>query len=298
MEPLIPLLHSAVTIMTPLLFAAIGGLFTERAGMLNIALEGQLLMGAFTGLVFTHVSGSVPIGVLAAALSSAALAALMSALTIRLKANVFITGLAANLFAAGMSVALAHRFFSTRGLVAPPAMPRLPRLALPVLDRVPILAGLLQGHTWYVYASWLLLLLSWFCLYRTPFGFRLRACETQEEALRSLGLKPDFYRFTAFIISGLSCGIGGSFLSLNLGVFVPNMSAGKGWIALVVIFLGNRRPAGLWIAALIFGLAEAFSNYAQGVFRLPSGFTLALPYLFTLIMMVAGSALKKRSQRL
>jgi simple sugar transport system permease protein len=296
MDTPIPLLHSAITIMTPLLFAAMGGLFTERAGMLNIALEGQLLTGAFAGLVFTHLSGSLPIGILAATLCSMALAALMSALTLRLKANVFITGLATNLFATGMTVALAHRFFATRGLIAPSAMPRLPTLAIPALARIPILADVLQGHTWYVYASWFFLLISWFCLYRTPFGFRLRACEAQEEALRSLGLKPEFYRFVAFLISGLCCGIGGSFLSLNLSVFVPNMSAGKGWIALVVIFLGNRHPAGLWIAAMIFGLAEAFSNYAQGVFQIPSGFTLAMPYMFTLIMMVAGSALKRSSR--
>ncbi|MDR2419318.1 MAG: ABC transporter permease [Treponema sp.] len=293
----IPLLHSAITIMTPLLFAAMGGLFTERAGMLNIALEGQLLMGAFVGLVFTHLSGNLPIGILVAALCSMALAALMGALTIRLKANVFITGLATNLFATGITVALAHRFFATRGLIAPSAMPRLPTLAIPALARIPILADVLQEHTWYVYASWLLLLISWFCLYRTSFGFRLRACEAQEEALVSLGLKPSFYRFVAFLISGLCCGIGGSFLSLNIGVFVPNMSAGKGWIALVVIFLGNRHPAGLWIAALVFGLAEAFSNYAQGMFRIPADFTLALPYIFTLFVMVAGSALKKHSNR-
>jgi simple sugar transport system permease protein len=297
MDTPIPLLHSAITIMTSLLFAAMGGLFTERAGMLNIALEGQLLTGAFAGLVFTHLSGSLSIGISAAALCSMSLAALMAAITIRLKANVFITGLATNLFASGITVALSHRFFATRGLIAPFAMPRLPTLAIPALARIPILADILQGHTWYVYASWFLLLISWFCLYRTPFGFRLRACEAQEEAMVSLGLKPAFYRFVAFLISGLCCGIGGSFLSLNLSVFVPNMSAGKGWIALVIIFLGNRHPAGLWIAALVFGLAEAFSNYAQGVFRIPADFTLALPYIFTLFIMVVGSALKKRSNR-
>jgi simple sugar transport system permease protein len=282
--------------MTPLIFAATGGLFTERAGMLNIALEGQLLIGAFTGLVFTHLANSLPIGILAAALCSMTLAALMGTLTIQLKANVFITGLATNLLATGMTVVLAHRFFATRGLIAPPTMPRLPTLAIPALAHIPILADVLQGHSGYVYASWLLLFISWFCLYRTPFGFRLRACEAQEEALCSLGLKPDFYRFMAFLLSGLCCGIGGSFLSLNIGVFVPNMSSGKGWIALVVIFLGRRHPAGLWIAAMLFGLAEAFSNYAQGMFHIPADFTLALPYVFTLFVMIAGSALKNHAK--
>ncbi|MDR3304020.1 MAG: ABC transporter permease, partial [Treponema sp.] len=262
MTALLPILHSTITIMTPLLFAATGGLFTERAGMLNIALEGQLLIGAFGAVVFTSLSGSLVVGTLAAALCGMALAGLLGALTLRLRANAFITALATNLFASGITVALSHRFFGTRGLIAPPAMPRLPTLSIPALSHAPVLSELLLGHTWYVYASWFLLLISWFCLYRTPFGFRLRACETREEALLSLGLKPDSYRFIAFLVSGVTCGLGGAFLSLNLGVFVPNMSANKGWIALVVIFLGNKRPSGLLAAALVFGLAEAFSNYA------------------------------------
>jgi simple sugar transport system permease protein len=282
--------------MTPLLFAAIGGLFTERAGMLNIALEGQLLVGAFSAVVFTSLSGSLIIGTAAAACCAMTLATILGALTLRLRANVFITALATNLFASGITVTLSQQFFATRGIVAPTAMPRLPVIVIPLLSRIPFLSDIVSGHTWYVYVSWFLLLISWFCLYRTPFGFRLRACETREEALLSLGLKSSSYRVLAFLVSGFTCGLGGAFLSLNLGVFVPNMSANKGWIALVVIFLGNKRPAGLLIGALIFGIAEAFSNYAQGVFHIPADFMLALPYIFTLFMMAAGSALRKRGQ--
>jgi simple sugar transport system permease protein len=113
----------------------------------------------------------------------------------------------------------------------------------------------------------------------------------------SLGIKSGRYRFAAFLISGFCCGIGGSMLTINLGAFVPNVSAGRGWIALVVIFLGNRRPPGLFAAALLFGLAESFSNYAQGIFNVPADFILAIPYILTLAGMIGSSLYGKRKNR-
>ncbi|MDR0568140.1 MAG: ABC transporter permease [Spirochaetaceae bacterium] len=278
-------LHSAVSIMTPLLFAATGGLFTELAGLLNIALEGMILAGAFAAIIGAHVTGSLWAGTFAGILAGLVLAGLLGFFTLRLRSNVFITGLAANLFASGLTVVLSHRFFGTRGVLALGNIPRLPALHIPGLPRLPVLSN----HSGYVYVSWLLLVLAWVALYRTPFGFRLRACSRGADALVSLGLKPDSYRFCGFLLSGCACGIGGAYLALNLGVFVPNMSSGKGWIALVVIFLGGRHPAGLFVAAFMFGLAEAFSNYAQGSFNIPADFILAIPYIFTLFVMAGFS---------
>jgi simple sugar transport system permease protein len=280
--------------MTPLLLAAAGGLFTELAGMLNIALEGLLLTGAFAAIVCAHFTGSAALGILAAITAAMALAALQGVITLKLRTNPFITGLAANLFASGLTVTLSYHIFATRGVAAPGNIPGLETLNIPVLERIPVIGGVLSGHTWYIYASWALLLVSWTALYRTPFGFRLRACGRHSRALASMGLKPGAYRFAAFLISGFTCGLGGSFLTLNLGVFIPNISAGKGWIALVVIFLGNRSPPGLLIAAFVVGLAEAFSNYAQGVLNVPADFILAIPYVFTLLVMLGASAAVKR----
>jgi simple sugar transport system permease protein len=291
----LPVLHSAVTIMTPLLFAAMGGLFTELGGMLNIALEGLLLTGAFGAVLFAHLTGSLFWGMVLGTLLSIALAAVMGGITLKLKANVFITGLAVNLFAAGVTLVLSFRFFGTRGVVTFNNLSRLKVFTFPAIHRIPVLGDLFSGHTWYVYFSWLLLLICWFIIYRTPFGFRLRGCESRSEVLISLGLKPDRYRFAAFLLSGLTCGIGGSYLTLNLRAFVPNISSGKGWIALVVIFLGNRRPRGLLVAALLFGLADAFSNFAQGALNVPADFILAIPYLFTLLVMIAISIYSKKN---
>ncbi|GHV52828.1 ABC transporter permease [Spirochaetia bacterium] len=288
------ILHSAVNIMTPLLFAAMGGLFTELSGMLNIALEGLLLTGAFAAIVVAHFTGSLAVGVAAAILCSMFLSCILALVTLKLRSNVFIAGLAVNLLAAGITVVLSFHLFGTRGVVILNDVPRLTLVNIPAIASVPVIGNIFSGHTVYVYAAWGLLILAWVALYMTPFGFRLRSCDGHSEALISLGLRPDTYRFTAFLISGLCCGIGGSFLTLNLGAFVPNISAGKGWIALVVIFLGNRKPGGLLVAALIFGLAEAFSNYAQGIFNVPADFILAIPNVFTLLVMIGVSVYSRR----
>ncbi|GHV88507.1 ABC transporter permease [Spirochaetia bacterium] len=297
MEQPFPILHSAVTIMTPLLLAATGGLFTELAGVLNIALEGLLLTGAFTAIVCANFSGSITVGVLAAIAASMTLAALVGVVTLKLKSNVFITGLAANLFAAGITVVLSARLFATRGVIVFRDMEKPATVTLPGAADVPVIGSLFSGHTWYVYASWVLLFFCWIILYRTPLGFRLRSCKDHSQALVSLGINPASYQFAAFLISGFACGIGGSLLTLNLGVFVPNISAGKGWIALVVIFLGNRKPLGVFAAALIFGLADAFSNYAQGILNVPADFILAIPYIFTLVVLIGVSIYTKRKNR-
>ncbi|MCL2270138.1 MAG: ABC transporter permease [Treponema sp.] len=297
MKNLLPALHSAVIIMTPLLFAATGGLYTSLAGMLNIALEGLLLIGAFSAIAAVYYTGSFAAGLIAAIFASVALSALLAFTTLKLRSNVFITGLAANLLAGGLTVVLSQHFFGTRGVVALHDIEHLPVVTFPLISAIPVIGSTLGGHSVYVYASWLLLFVSWMVIYKTPFGYRLRACDKHSPALVSLGIYPDNYRWIAFLVSGFCCGIGGSFLSLNLGVFVPNMTAGKGWIALVVIFLGIRRPLGLLIAAFVFGLAESVSNYAQGMFNVPADFILAMPYALTLLAMIAVSVWVKRKNK-
>ena len=265
---------SAVTIMIPLLFAAAGGLFPALAGTLNIALEGLLLAGAFSSLAVYCVTSSVTAAVTAALIAATALSALHAFAIFKLRANLFISALAVNLFSGGLCVVLSDKLFHTRGVIVSESA-----------------AGL---QKWYVIAGVFTLAAAWLAIYKTPFGYRLRACEKDSEALVSLGIRPQVYQTIAILISGFLCGIGGSFLSLNLGAFVPGMSAGKGWIALAVIFLGGRKPLGVLVAAFLFSLAEVFSNYSQGILSLPVDFLLAFPYVITLIAMIVISVLPRR----
>jgi len=267
-------MKSILTIMTPILFAAVGGLFPVLAGTLNIALEGMLLAGAFSSLAVFYFTGNVAAAIAAAVLSATALSALHAFTAFKLRANVFIAGLAVNLLSSGLCTVLSDKIFNTRGVVA-----------------VTGVSGLLNR---YLIFALFLLIASWFAIYKTPFGYRLRACEKNSTALISLGINPEVFQTAALLVSGVFCGIGGSFLSLNLGAYVPGMSAGKGWIALVVIFLGARKPQGIVAAAFVFALAESLSNHAQGFLKIPAEFILAFPYICTLIAMIAVSVFRKR----
>ncbi len=286
----VPLVHNSVGIMTPFLLAAIGGLFTELAGMLNIALEGLILTGAFFSVVFASATGSLFVGILLGLACSMLLSLLFAAVTLYLRANVFITGLATNLFASGLTVVLAFRLFKTKGVIPFANIPPLPVLSVPpALQRIPIVGDVLFGHNVIVYVTWALVVLSALVIYRTPFGLRMRGTGYSPQTVVSLGLDPKRYQLAGILISGLTCGLAGALLTLQLAAFVPEISAGRGWIALVAIYLGNKTPWGIAAASFVFGLAESLSNYAQGVVRVPADFILALPYLITVAAMVLYS---------
>ncbi len=291
----IPILAGAVAAMTPLLYAALGGLFTELTGMLNIALEGLIALGAFFAVIGASVTGSLAAGIGIGMAASTATALLYGQITLRLRANEFITGLATNLLAAGLTTVLSQQMFATKGVV-PFELPHLPVITRALAD-IPVAGPAIFGQNILTQLSWLAALLAWVVIRRTPFGMRLRATGSNPKAVAALGLKPNRYKLAAILISGAACGLAGSYLSLNLSAYVPNISSGRGWIALVAIYLGGRKAKGILGACFVFALAESFSNFAQGVFRMPSDFILAIPYAATLAALVAGS-LGLRSKRL
>ncbi len=285
------ILASALAAMTPLLLAAAGGLFTELAGMLNIALEGLMLAGAFFGFAAASATGSLSLGILAGALASSAIAWLYGSATLRLKANAFITGLAANIFAPSITAVLSASWFGTKSVVALP-IPEPARIFQKSFGKLPLLGGVLFSQHSLSYLSWILAAGAALLLYRSVLGTRIRATGARAEAVAAAGFKPDSYKLAAIVLSGFFCGIAGASLSLPLGAYVPNMSSGRGWIALVAIYLGNRRPGRTALACFIFALAESFSNYAQGQFGIPSEFILAIPFAVTLVALSLGTSVK------
>ena len=287
----IPLLHNAVGIMTPFLLAAVGGLFTELAGMLNIALEGLMLIGAFFAIVFAGYTGSLLAGVLLGVVFAVLAAALFGAVSLYLKANVFIAGLATNLMAAGLTIVLAFQLFGNKGVIRFDVA-ELPALSIPFFNRIPVLGDLLFGHSVFVYASWAIVAVAAVVIYRTPFGLRIRGTGLNAATIASLGLRPRLYQLAGILISGFTCGLAGAMLTLNLGAFIPNITSGRGWIALVAIYLGNKTPWGIVIAAFVFGFAESLSNFAQGATNVPADFILAFPYLITVLAMIGYSVFR------
>lgn len=271
------MIANVLTTMTPILIAALGGLLSDQAGVLNIALEGMMLIGAFVGAACAAALGSVPAGVLVGAIAGGLAGVVFTVASMELRANIFVVGLAMNLLAVGMIPMLSLGFFDTKGVVRFESMPE--SLGIFQVDALTLFAVVLVP-------------IVWFGLYRTKFGLRLRATGRNEDALTVRGYKPAHYRRTALILSGVLAGAGGAAISLRQGVYVPNITAGDGWIALVCIYLGNRHPIGILIAAIVFSIAEDVAVAAQGYLEIPPTLLLGLPYFLTVIAMIVYSALR------
>jgi simple sugar transport system permease protein len=295
------MVHAAVRLMVPLLLAAVGGLFSERAGVLNIALEGLMLFGAFAGVLTAARTGSVAAAILAAAAASGALAFLYGLAALRLRANIFVAGIATNLLASGLTTVLADRLFGYKGVVRfdsfPALQPMVDGAALEPLGPAGSLLRLVLDQSALVPLAWLLVAVAWIALEKTPLGLRLKGTGTAPEVVASVGISPDRHRIAAIGISGVACGVAGAALAIDLQAFVPNLTAGRGWIALVIIYLGQRRMGGVVAASLLFALAESFSNYSQGFLALPSEIVLAFPYALSLAALVVYSVLTARRRR-
>lgn len=264
----------------PFLLAALGGLFSERAGLLNIALEGLMLAGAFTAILVTQVTGSWLLGTLGGVLAALLFSALFALVHHRLKTDLFITGLALNLLIPTLITLASQALFQTKGALR--------------LDPTPNLHLWPDGPTVFVLLALLAVPATAFVLTQTRFGLRLRASGATPELLLSRGLNPVRYQTAALLLSGLGAGLAGAALALSLGAFTPNLSAGRGWIALVALYLGYRHPWGILIACLLFAGAESLAQRLQGSQNLPTGFILALPYLLTVLALVAYSLLRRR----
>ncbi len=270
---------SFINSAAPLILAALGGLLTELAGVLNIALEGMILTGAFTGILFTHWTGSPFAGALAGAASGLLSAWLFSFSSFRLKGNIFITGLGINILMPALIASFSQSLFGNQGIIR-----------LESSKKIPVLLGF-DTFTWLSLVIAAIMLLF---LYRTYQGLALRASGERPELLQSRGISPDKTRSRAVLVSGILAGISGAALSLRLGAFVPGMSAGKGWIALVAIYLGYKKVPGIIAACLLFAGAEGIANRAQGTLQIPPTLILSFPYFFTLLGLGIFALVKKQ----
>jgi simple sugar transport system permease protein len=285
----VELLHAALRLATPLLFAAMAGVLSERAGIVNIALEGMLLLGAFFGLVAGHASGHPWVGVAGAAAAGAAAGALHGVLTVRGRVDHVISGLGINLLALGLTTYLLRALFRASG--ASPTVAGMPVWHLPLIESVPVLGPFLGRHNPLVYLALLSVVAVHVALNYTRFGLRVRALGESPLAVTAAGLSPFRLQMTCLTLGGALAGIGGGFLSLEAArLFSENISAGRGFIALAAVIFGKWTPLGAGAAALFFGAAEALQLGMQGqkVFgtEIPSEFLAMLPYLLTLIALL------------
>ncbi len=308
---LIQLLDSSVRLATPLLLACLAGLFSERAGIFDIGLEGKMLAAAFFSAAVASLSGSVWIGLAAGIGASLALSALHGLASITFRGNQLISGVAINFLAAGMTVLIAQDWFSQGGRT-PSLMggARFEAITLPGADALahvpiigPLYAELISGHSVLVYIAFAAVPLSWWLLYRTRFGLRLRAVGENPAAVDTAGVSVVGLRYAAVAICGVLCGIAGAYLSTALQAgFVKEMSAGRGFIALAALIFAKWRPWHALYATLLFGLFGALEtrpDVIEGMIGIKVQGQLlgALPYVMTVIILAGfgGKAIPPRA---
>ncbi|HOV63203.1 MAG TPA: ABC transporter permease [Spirochaetia bacterium] len=256
------MIQKVLDIASPLLFAAIGGLFSEITGTLNIALEGFMLLGAFLCVSFSVLSGSFVLGMFAALFGAVVFSLVFSYTVTELRTNIFISGLGVNLLIAGTVSLLSVALFHTKGVIR-----FTPEFVDQSAQPIRIFTGL----------SLLLPVLAFIVIEKTSFGLRMRTAGYNPDALAVRGVRPETYTTFSLLISGILAAGSGVLLSLNVGAYVPNISAGRGWIGLVLIYLGNKKPFGILVATLAFSAVTEIANMAQGLTSVSHTLILALP---------------------
>ena len=272
---------------TPLTFGALGGMVSERSGVVNVGLEGMMLMGAFWGVYGADKGGNWFVGILVALASGGLFALLHAYWSIHLRANQIVSGMAINFLALGVTGYFFEQLYGNKNI--PAGVSTVPNVAIPWIDHLRYVGPAIGDLNLLIWVGIAFVPLSYFVLFKTPIGLRVRACGEHPRAADTVGINVYAIRYAAVIVSGMLAALGGAFLSIGFGggSFTENMTEGRGFIALAAMIFGNWRPFGAWGAALLFGFSTALA------FRLPvysgSAATLfqALPYVLTLIA-VAG----------
>jgi len=287
----VALIFSAIRLATPLIFAALGGMFSERSGVINIALEGLLLSGAFTSAVVTYESGNPYFGVLSAVFAGAAVATIYAIACIKFEADQVVAGFAINILMLGLPALISGAVYDSTG-------------STPQIDRGNLLPEYFGLNIASIFA-FLLVPVCWYVLYKTPFGLRLRAVGENPGAADAAGVNVIRLRYTAIIISGILAAAGGAYLSIGQSsLFTRAMSAGRGFIALAALILAKWRPLPTLFACMFFGFTEALTIRIQGAIKLPSGdaipvqFIQIIPYVLTIVVLAGFIGLSRAPKAL
>ena len=276
---LIILIASTIRLAAPLVLAALGGMFSERSGVINIALEGKMLAGAFTAAALTyaadtklHLGNASPwVGVLGGMLAGLFIAAIYALSCIKFKSDQVVSGAAINILMFGIPGFLSGALFLSSG-----STPQIPK------------DHLLPQSTWFIAIVIVVLVaVTWYLLYQTPFGLRLRSVGENPEAADAAGVSVSRIRYSGVLLAGILAGLGGAYLSIGQSsLFTRNMTAGRGFIALAALIFGKWRPVQTLLACVLFGFTEAVSNQMQGIYQnIPVQFIQMVPYVLTIVVL-------------
>jgi general nucleoside transport system permease protein len=292
---------SVLRVTTPILFASLGALISNRAGIINIGLEGIMLVSAFTGVVVSAYTGSAWIGLIAAAIGGMLIAGILAYFTLKFKTHIILGGIAVNMFASGGTVFLLSVISGDKGASTSLPSKTLPQINIPLLQDIPLLGPVLSGHNVLTYISLLAVIAVYYMLKRTPLGLQIRSVGENPQAAQSVGVSVVKIQYISLLLSGFFAALGGAYMSMGyLSLFTKDMTAGRGWIALAAEAVGRGSTVGTFLASLLFGAADALSNALQ-ILKIPTELIATLPYVVTVIGLVMYAILeterKKKKKR-
>lgn len=276
------IIAATLRLSTPLIFAALGGVFSEKAGVVNIALEGIMTTGAFFAVYGSFVTGSPWMGLIFAMIAGAAMAAIHAYLSIHLKAEQVVSGVAINIFAGALTSFLIVKFFKTGSQTS--VVKSIPYPS-EMMGKVPFIGSILKELNWFVFIAFILVFVSHYVIYKTPLGLRIRSVGEHPKAADTLGVSVYGIRYFCVILSGVLGGLGGATLSIGImNLYRENMVSGRGFIALAAMIFGNWRPINAMWASMLFAFAETFQLFAKGFgWTLPGEVYAAFPYILTML---------------
>jgi simple sugar transport system permease protein len=279
------LFAATIRFATPLAFAAMGGIFCERSGVINVGLEGMMLSGAFFGIWAAAWSGSWVVGILMAMVFGGALALIHAFFSIHLRADQIVSGFAINFLALGLTGYLFRYIYGTEG--TPSDVARIPTVTVPGLDRIPFVGDVIGSMSLMIWLMLILLIATWAVLFKTPIGLRIRSVGEHPKAADTVGISVYGIRYACVVLSGMLAALGGAYLSIGfVGSFNENMTAGRGYIALAAVIFGKWRPFPAFAACLLFGFSSGLAQRLQNEAGISSNLLQTLPYILTLIALV------------
>lgn len=286
----VSVLAAAIRIATPILLAALGELVTERSGVMNLGVEGTMLMGAYVGFVVVHESGSLVFGFFAALLAGGVMGLFMVVMAASLKVDQTVTGLSINLLSAGLTLFLYRVGY--RDVSALPTVVPLGKTSIPILSEIPYLGDIFFNQSWLTYFAFLMVLLIAIFLYKTKYGLAIRAIGENPRAADTMGLNVTMYQYFCVVFGGMMSGLGGAFITIGtLSNFLPGITAGRGWLAVILVIAGNWHPGRIFFAAVLFAFLDALQLQIQGIgVPVPHQILLALPFVVALLVMVGSRA--------
>jgi len=286
------LIASSIAAATPILYATLGEIITERSGILNLGVEGMMLVGALSGFALTSLTGSFIVGLLGAMICAALLSVIHALLSVTLRANQVVSGLGLTIFGIGVT-----SYFG-KSMIGVPAPITLGKLKLPILSEIPFVGGAFFNHDPMIYLAVLLVPLCYFFLFRTRVGLHLRAVGDNPASGDMAGINVSAVRYWAIIVGGMFCGLGGAYISLVYTPFwTENMIAGRGWIAIALVIFATWDPRMALVGAFLFGGVDVLATRFQAFgIEIPSYFLRMLPYIFTIAILILTTA-KRASRR-